>query len=228
MSGIKAVLFDQDGLMFDTERVSAASWIRAAGELGFEMNEEILQHFRGRWPEESAAYYGAHIGPVADYWKMRNIKQKYYYETLERDGLPVKKGLQELLAWLDDHGYQMALTTASPRDWSLNNLKIAGVSRYFHVCVCGDMVTRCKPDPEIFQTAAGQLGRKPEECLVLEDSIQGVQAALNGGFPVIMVPDITQPDQELIQKLTAKCDSLLEVRTWFEENGCRRDGPARE
>lgn len=216
---IKAVLFDQDGLMFDTERVSAAAWKRAGDEFGVEINENVLCHFRGRSVEDCSLYYAEHFGTEPDYWSIRDRKQRFFYEALERDGLPVKKGLKELLVWLSGHQYQIALTTASPREWSLNNLKTAGVSQYFDVCVCGDMVTRCKPDPEIFLTAASKLGRKPEECLVLEDSLQGIAAALNGGFPVIMVPDITQPDQQLIQKLTAKCDSLTEVRRMFEE--CR-------
>lgn len=228
MKRIKAVLFDQDGLMFDTERVSAAAWKRAGDELGFEINEDILMHFRGRSPEEGAAYFAEHFGRESDYRMIRERKQGYFFEALERDGLPVKKGLYELLEWLDGHGYQMALTTASPREWSLNNLDIAGVRQYFELCVCGDMVTRCKPDPEIFLTAARKLGRNPEECLVLEDSLQGVTAAVNGGFPVIMVPDITQPDEAMLRKLTARCDSLLDVRTLFEEKCPGHNEPVEE
>lgn len=216
---IKAVLFDQDGLMFDTERVSAVAWEKAGKEFGVEINEDILCHFRGRSPQECSKYYGSRFGSEEKYWEIRERKQQYFYEALKRDGLPVKKGLNELVEWLSEHGYQIALTTASPREWSLNNLKIAGVLNYFDDFICGDMVTRCKPDPEIFQTAASKLGRRPEECLVLEDSLQGIEAALNGGFPVIMVPDITQPDQELERKLTKRCDSLADVKALFE-SGC--------
>lgn len=94
-------------------------------------------------------------------------------------------------------------------EWSLNNLRSLGLLEFFDVCICGDMVTRSKPNSELFLTAAAGLETAPESCLVLEDIISGVQAVLSGAFPIIMVPDLTQPDPE--HRLTAKCDSLLDV-----------------
>ena len=83
--------------------------------------------------------------------------------------------------------------------------------------ITGDMVKEAKPNPEIFLKAAEALGEKPENCLVLEDSLNGVEAGIKGGFVTVMVPDLTQPDEELRQRVDRVCGSLLEVRDWLTE-----------
>ncbi len=81
----------------------------------------------------------------------------------------------------------------------------------------GEMVSRAKPDPALFMKAAELLGKRPEECLVLEDSLNGVEAGLTGGFRTIMVPDRTQPDEELASRVYRVCGSLLEVKELLQE-----------
>ena len=102
------------------------------------------------------------------------------------------------------------------REWTEGNLSSTGIAGYFRLSVYGEMVSRGKPAPDIFLLAAEKLGEKPENCLVLEDSLQGNEAAINGGFVGIMVPDLTPPTEYLKQNLFAVCSSLSDVITLFE------------
>ena len=208
---IKAVIFDQDGLMFDTERISARAWQHAAVDFGIRVGEDFLSGVRGSSSAEAKVAFLKYYGDQIDYDSLREKKQTRFQSDVRTNGLPVKPGLKELLEFLKGRGCKIALATASTREWSLENLRLTGISHYFDDFVCGDMVTKCKPDPEIFLAAAGKLGEKPESSLVLEDSLNGIKAAFAGGFPSIMVPDITQPDDEMRAKATVICKSLFDV-----------------
>lgn len=214
---IKAVIFDQDGLMFDTERVSANAWTKVQGEFGVTVGEDLLSRCRGTNKEECKIIFLEAFGQDFDFDGLREKKMECFHEDIRMNGLPIKEGLLELLSYLKSNSFKISLATASAKEWSMKNLKEAGADQYFDEFVCGDMVSHCKPDPEIFLTAAAKLGIDPEYCLVLEDSLNGVEAAIRGGFPVIMVPDMTQPTEELIQRITAKCNSLLDVKQMFED-----------
>lgn len=210
---IKAVIFDQDGLMFDTERLSAEAWELAGADMGIQVGEEFLKTIRGTNAQDAlirmAEYFaGTGIDPV----RLREKKKEYFSRIRSERPLPVKPGLYELLAYLKKQGYGIALATASDREYSLENLKEAGIADYFAHMITGDMVARAKPSPEIFIKAAQALGEAPEHCLVLEDSINGVEAGLAGGFVTVMVPDLTRPDEALTGRLFRVCESLFEVR----------------
>lgn len=99
----------------------------------------------------------------------------------------------------------------------MENLERAGLTEFFSLMITGDMVQQAKPNPEIFLKAAEKMGEEPGHCLVLEDSLNGVEAGIQGGFVTIMVPDLTQPDQKLRSRVERVCDSLLEVRDWLME-----------
>ena len=104
--------------------------------------------------------------------------------------MPVKPGVKELLTYLREKGYKIAMATASAREYSMDNLRLAGIDEFFDHVITGDMVKEAKPNPEIFLKAAEALGEKPENCLVLEDSLNGVEAGIKGGFVTVMVPDL--------------------------------------
>lgn len=214
---VEGVIFDQDGLMFDTERPVAKGWEVAGKEFGYDVNEEFLATVRGRSVAEIKEMFAARYGKDAPFDAMNLRKRAYCYELLDREGTPVKKGLKQLLAYLKSRSLPMAVATSSSREWTERNLKDSGTQNYFDVLVYGDMVARSKPSPDIFLLAAKKLGVAPERCIVLEDSIQGNRAAIAGGFLSVMVPDLTLPDSELAGKLTACCDSLLDVVKLFEE-----------
>ena len=138
-------------------------------------------------------------------------KKKDFWKIVDKEGLPLKKGVKELLAYGKSQGYKMAVATSSSREYAMGNLIRAGIDSYFDSVVCGDMVKKAKPDPEIYQKACESLGIQPEYCMAFEDAPGGILSAHQAGMQVIMVPDLVQPTEE-IRKLTYRvCDSLADV-----------------
>lgn len=215
---IRAVIFDQDGVMFDTERMSSKAWNKAGEELGIEVEESFLCTIRGMNYQDATARFEEKYGSRGiDYEELRRRKKEYFTAMRRELPLPVKPGLYELLAYLKEQGYQIALATGSTKEYSLSNLEEAGVAQYFAYIISGDMVEHAKPSPDIFLKSAEVLGEKPENCLVLEDSLNGVEAGIRGGFVTVMVPDMTQPDETLRGRVDAVCESLLDVREWLAQ-----------
>ena len=199
---IKAVLFDMDGLMFDTERIGHRGWKYGAQVLGLELPDEVIAAGRGMSVADSRAMYLERLGPEVDYDALRALRVAYADEAIARDGLPVKPGLRQLLEHLRAAGIPAALATATVREKALLYLKMAGVDGFFEAAVCGDEVAHAKPAPDIFLAAAKALGVPAEECLVLEDSPNGIRAGAAAGCKAVMVPDLMEPTDEL-QTLTA-------------------------
>lgn len=214
---VKAVIFDQDGLMFDTERLSVEAWGVVGKKYGISVGEEFFDLVRGSKPDVVRGLLREMCGPDFDVEHFLEEKRLFSYEQIKKDGVPVKPGLKELLTYLKERGIRTAVATSSSRHWTEQNVKGAGIDGFFDAYAFGEMVTHAKPDPEIFYLAADMLGEKPEECIVLEDSFNGINAALNGGFLAVMVPDLSIPGPEMVKQLTAKCDSLLDVIRLFEE-----------
>lgn len=214
---IKAVIFDQDGLMFDTERLGLEGWTVAGAPYGLRPDEAFLRELRGKKADEVRDAFEARFGSLHQFPGFFEKKRQYSYDWIAKHGVPVKPGLKELLSYLKDHGCKLAVATASSRGWTQGNVKGAGVDAYFDAYAYGDMVEKAKPDPAIFHLAARMLKTEPENCMVLEDSFNGIRAAYNGGFHPVMVPDQDEPTQEIRQLLTAECRSLRDVIRLFEE-----------
>lgn len=226
---IKAVIFDQDGVMFDTERMSAKAWEKAGKDLGVVLEESFLCTVRGMNYQDATVRFEAwSAGREIDCEDLRRRKKEYFTRMREEEPLPVKPGLYELLVYLKEQGYKIALATGSTKEYSLGNLKEAGVEDYFEHIISGDMVEHAKPSPEIFLKSAQVLGELPEHCLVLEDSLNGVEAGINGGFITVMVPDMTQPDEKLRARVDQVCGSLLEVRDWLQAMDGEASGDKQE
>lgn len=217
MNRIKAVIFDQDGLMFDTERVSGEAWNLAGKEFHIQLEEAFLKTIRGMNYEDAKRRFSEVYGNRVDFDRFRARKTEYYEAMLEEQGILMKPGLKELLSYLKEQQYPVALASASRLDYTERNLKVTGLRPYFDYLVTGDMVSHAKPDPEIFLKAAECLNERPECCLVLEDSLNGVEAGLRGGFVTVMVPDLTQPDEGLRKRVHQVCSSLLDVLEQFQK-----------
>ena len=194
---IEAVLFDMDGLMFDTERMYQKAWLQAGRQMGVPMEPEIVDRLRGRNREGCARVCREAFGEDFDFDAMRTACRALMARWIEEDGLPVKPGLYELLAELERRGIPAVLSTSTTRDSAWGHLQRAKVDRYFLGAVCGDEVSHSKPDPEVFLKAAALAGRDPARCMVLEDSPAGVRAGAAAGCFTVMVPDLTGPDEEL-------------------------------
>ena len=213
---IKAVIFDQDGLMFDTERISGIAWHQAEKEWGIHLEECFLKTIRGMNHQDARIRFEEVFGDSVDFMAFRGKKQEIFEALLEKDGIPVKPGLYELLEYLEAQKIPAALASASRMEYTERNLEKTGIRRYFCHLVTGDMVSHAKTNTLNFWKAAELLGEKPEDCLVLEDSLNGVEAGLRGGFVTVMVPDLTQPEEELKKRVYRVCSSLLEVKEMLE------------
>lgn len=207
----KAVIFDMDGLMIDSERVTYNEYVKKLAELGHhDFTEELYRNCLGKNKQGICQVFIDHYGqdfPMDEVWDDVHV---WIDESL-RQYVPKKKGLVELLEYLKANNYKTIVATSSGRARVDEILKNADLTKYFDDTICGDEVTHGKPHPEIFLTACQKLDVKPEEALVLEDSEAGILAAYDGHIDVICVPDMKYPEPQFVEKVTKIVDSLDEV-----------------
>ena len=185
--GIKAVIFDMDGLMFDTERIAAVGWRYAGEKLGFEITEQELCQLRGLNVIAGRKLFHTWYGDRVTYDEGRSLRAAYVKQYIEKHGTPVKDGLEDLFAYLTSHGYQKAIATSSSRETAERYFQSAGLAFDLEQSVCGTEVAVSKPAPDIFRKAAEKLNLKPEQCLVLEDSYNGVRAGAAAGCQLSLI-----------------------------------------
>ncbi|WP_329844490.1 HAD family phosphatase [Stenotrophomonas sepilia] len=191
-----AVIFDMDGLMIDSERVSLACWSQAADEFGLGLDETVFLRMVGLGDRDSHALLRAQgiedsvIDAVAAHCHD-------LYEARTQTGLPLRPGILELLELLKVHAVPRAVATTTRQPRANRKLTAAGLLPYFDAVITSGDVARPKPAPDIYLLAAQRLGQAPERCLALEDSPAGTRAALAAGMTVIQVPDLVHPDEEL-------------------------------
>lgn len=210
---ISAVIFDMDGLMFGTEALNMRAWSDAGRQHGYEITEEIMHEYIGLALPETRRRMTARFGPGFDFDQVRGSRLAWSRAWIEKHGTPEQPGLHELLAWLGREGIRAAVATSSSRDildFYVSHSTLKGDS-LFDAIVTGEQVSRGKPNPDIFLTAAQRLGANPEECAVLEDSYHGIQAASAAGMVPIMVPDLLPPIPEVRALAYAVVPSLREV-----------------
>lgn len=208
---IEAVIFDMDGLLFDTERLAIRSWADAARDSGYDIPMEVLLKTIGRDKEAGRRMLMEECGEAFPYGIIREKRLRHFADHIEAHGVPVKEGLRGLLRTLRERGIPLAVATSTDRARALWLLERGGIAPHFDAIICGDEVANCKPDPEIYLKAAQALGRAPENCLVLEDSPIGIRAAHAAGMRAIMVPDLIEPDEAVLSKVWNVCRNLAEV-----------------
>lgn len=214
---IEAVIFDMDGLMLDTERLAAQGWEKTAGKLGFVMDEGRISQLRGRNIADSRKLFEGWYQGEVDYDQARAVRVAYVRDYMDENGVPVKAGLVKLLEYLRQQKIPAAVATSTERKLVEKQLGQAGVLSYFDAVVCGNEVSRSKPDPEIFLTAMGKVHADPKKCIVLEDSFNGIRAGAAAGSKVIMVPDMDQPSEEIRELCFCVCSVLSDVIDVLEE-----------
>lgn len=208
---IKAVVFDMDGVIIDTEKHYYAAWQQAAKEAGFPFTGEHALMLRSCDAKLASIQMQKIFGSDFDYYAIRERRREIVKERLEKYGLEKKPGIDEILRIIHEKGMKAAVATATPIDRAKEHLEQLGIYQLFDQVVSAKQVERGKPAPDVYLYACEQLGMKPEECIAVEDSPNGVKSAYQAGCKVVMIPDLTQPDEEIISLLYACRDSLVEL-----------------
>ncbi len=214
---ITAVLFDMDGLVLDTEKLYTRFWQEAACACGYPMTKEQALGMRSLNRGAGLSKMQSYFGPDVDYDFIRQKRIELMDAFVEKEGVTLKPGIHELLAFLKERGIKTAIATSSPMERTVLYLTSVGLQNSFDELVSGYMVERGKPEPDIYLYAAEKLGVKPEECMVLEDSPAGILAAHRAGCMPVMIPDQDEPDEETRKLLHAKADSLAAVIALLNE-----------
>ncbi len=212
---IKAVIFDMDGLMIDSERVTYEEYVKKLSQLGYSFNEPTYRQCLGKNKQGICQVFYDNFGqvfPMKEVWDDVHVAID---ERLEQE-VPIKKGLTELLHYLKEHNYKTIVATSSARNRVDKILNNAGIYQFFDDIICGDEVTHGKPHPEIFLTACQKLNVDSQQAIVLEDSEAGIQAAYSGNIKVICVPDMKYPEPEFKKKTTLIVNSLDDVIPYLE------------
>ena len=215
---IKAVLFDMDGLMVDTESLATEAFIHSAKKQGYDMTKE-----------ETLLVLGFTTKSIYDFWenyfknsdvsgkRLVDNHYKYIEDILFTTGPRKMPYIEELLKYLKNSNYKVAVASSSSMNHIINNMEKTDLKKYIDEFASGAEVENGKPAPDVFLLAAKRLGVKSEECLVLEDSKAGVIAGSSAGAKVIMVPDMFKPDEVCKEKAYRIVNNLGEVISILEE-----------
>ena len=211
MERITVVTFHMDGLMFDTEQLYERTWGQAVSEQGKVFTREIHSLIMGRSKADSAQILLDVYGPDFPVQKVIDRQTPLFFEALQTEQIPAKKGLFPLLDALEQRGLKKAVASSSQPKKIDFLLKQHGLEHRFDCVVSGHQVHASKPNPEIFLLTVEQLGEPPANVLVLEDSNAGIRAAHNGGFRSILIPDLCKLEPDVLQLCLRKVDSLHDV-----------------
>ena len=217
MENIKTVIFDMDGLMFDSERLCIQAYDYAGEAYGIGKLGYLVMETLGMNHEASDQIWKKHLGEDYDAAGIRKHVDAFYEDFHKHHKVPVKKGLYELLGYLKDHGYSIAVASSTKTKDVLRNLEEAGIRGYFKEIIGGDVIKASKPRPDIYLLACSRMEKAPGECYALEDSKNGVLSANSAGCRTIMVPDLWQPDEAFLQNVFACFKDLDQVREFLME-----------
>ena len=212
----QAVVFDMDGVIFDTERLVIEFWKEVAKKHNIPNVEhtciQCLGTNRVRTREIFLENYGADF-PFDPYRAEVTELFNTHYKGVP---LPTKPGVRELLSYLQEQDIKVGLASSTAQHLVRDEIGTAGLLPYFQTLVCGDMVEHSKPAPDIFLKACEILNADPTKSIAIEDSFNGIRSAHCAGMTPIMVPDQVQPTDEIRALACHVMPSLLDVLNWLK------------
>ena len=207
MENIKAIIFDMDGVILDSESISDITWRKAAEEKGLSVNDEILNACRGSNKNDTIQTLKKYYGSNFDSEAFLERTSELFHEIEEKDGIPLLPYAKEILEYLKPR-YRLALASSTRGPTVERQLMAAGVIDFFETRTTGEMVEHSKPNPEIYLMACKSIGMNPEDCAAVEDSLNGIRSAYAAGLKPVMVIDKIQPTEEIRKMCFAIFDSL--------------------
>lgn len=208
---MKAVIFDMDGVLFDTERLCINAWDYAGEKMNISRTGDMVFKTLGVNVATVNRILKEEYGESFSIERFRKYCDEYMNSFFAQNKVPVKDGLYNILEHLKKKNFKIALASSSSKKTVMRNLESAEITDYFDVIVSGDMVEKSKPEPDIYLKAAELLGLPADECYAVEDSKNGLKSANSAGCKTIMVPDLWQGDEETDKFIFAKCNDLNEV-----------------
>ncbi|MCR4734469.1 MAG: HAD family phosphatase [Treponema sp.] len=201
----KAVIFDMDGVLLDTESICDKTWDLAAKEMKIQTQADLVNECRGTNKDDSIRILKRILGQDFDAEHFMSLTSDYFHKIEFSTGIPLMPFAKEILEYLRPK-YKLALASSTHRTAVTRQLTNAGLISYFDTITTGDQVLHSKPDPEIYRMACESIGEKAEDCIAIEDSPNGIKSAHSAGLSVIMIPDRIAPTPEV----TALCCNVFE------------------
>ena len=216
---MKAIVFDMDGVLFDTERLLFRAWYDMCKKFAITPEEihSVRKACAGHNIIFTEKYFTEFFGDRLAFWDFWNGKEARYHELLDELGVPPKEGLYELMEFLKEAGYKIALATSTNREGTMRNLTETDILKYFDVLTTGDMFKHGKPHPEVYLTACELLGADPKETYGVEDSYAGLESAHRAGMKVVMIPDLFPPTDESRANTDFIFPSLTALREYLQK-----------
>ena len=213
--GKKAVIFDMDGVIFDTEKVYLDIWTEVFEKYGYKMTKELYVTVMGTGRKNVIKTFLENFGDDLPIEKMYEEKDNQLFYRIENQGIPLKEGVKELFSMLKKKDYKIALATSAKRERVEKQIKDKWLKESFDAIVCGDDVEKGKPSPDIFLKAAKEIDVEPENCFVVEDSPAGIKAAFSGGMKGIHVEDLKVADEEILKYCQKNFKNLQEIKKYL-------------
>lgn len=194
---MKYVIFDMDGVLFDTESITLQCWLKVCEPYGLKNVKETFIRCVGTNEVTTEKIFLEEYGPKYPIHQIKVDEEELVRQTIRKEG-PIKKPYSEyILQELTKCGFEIALASSTDEADVRHEIKMAGFDKYFKHVIGGDKVSNGKPDPEIFLKAAAMLGCDPKDAFIIEDSYNGIRAAHKAGAKPIMVPDMLPATDEM-------------------------------
>lgn len=217
---MKAIIFDMDGILIDTESLVGECWMEIAEKNNIVGMMDVFHRCIGLNKNDTKQLVMDTYGPDFEYDRFAQVCSKRFKELVAERGLPMKKGVQEILTFLRNANIPIGLASSTKEETVRSQMTDLGLIDFFKEIVGGDAVEHSKPNPEIYLIACEKMGYAPADCMAVEDSPNGIRAASRAGMETVMVPDLVQPDEEMRQTADYIFEDLLELKEYIKNRGC--------